>query len=157
MQKKIINIESQENLSTEPNWLNLETIATVEMTSEDANHPIEMALTSDKHTGWRASEAGKQMIRFVFTEPREIKLIKLCFLELTQERTQEYVLRYSADQGQSSHEIVRQQWNFNPEGANTEIEEHLLDLQNVSLLELIIIPDIAGGDVKASLQTLLVA
>jgi len=157
MQKKIISIEPQEKLSSEQNWLNLETIATVEMTSEDAHHPIEMALTSDEHTGWRASEAGKQMIRFVFNEPQEIKLIKLCFLELTQARTQEYVLRYSADQGQSSHEVVRQQWNFNPEGANTEIEEHQLDLQNVSLLELIIIPEISGGELRASLQTLLVA
>lgn len=38
------------------------------------------------------------------------------FVEAADARTQEYVLRWSADGGQSSNDIVRQQWNFSPPG-----------------------------------------
>ena len=66
-------------------------------------------------------------------------------------------LRWSADGGQSFHEIVRQQWNFNPQGANTETEEHQVELSGVNVLELVITPEIGGGDAVASLAHLRVA
>jgi len=157
MQKKIVSIDQQEKRSSEQNCLNLESIATVELTSESADHPIEMALTADLSSGWQAEESGKQMIRFIFKQPQQLNLIRLSFVETAIERTQEYILRYSADEGKSSHEILRQQWNFNPEGASLEEEEHQLELQNVMVFELIIIPDISGGEARASLQTLQLA
>jgi hypothetical protein len=78
-------------------------------------------------------------------------------METRTERTQEYVLRWSPDGGQSYREIVRQQWNFSPEGTTSETEDHHVDLPAVTVLELSIIPDISGGNAIASLAQLLLA
>ena len=157
MRKKIITTDQQESLSPDQDWLDLEKIVEVEMTSEDVDHPIEAALIPGITSGWRASESGKQMIRLLFAHPQDLKLIRLNFVEVITERTQEYVLRYSSDGGRSSHEIVRQQWNFSPEGTTSETEEHHIDLQTVTMLELIIIPDINEGEAKATLDKLQLA
>lgn len=53
------------------------------------------------------------------------------------------------------HDIVRQQYNFNPPGA--EVEEYDVNLDGVKALELKINPDITGGPAIASLAELRVA
>jgi hypothetical protein len=78
-------------------------------------------------------------------------------LELGIARTQEYVLRWSADGGRSFREIVRQQWNFSPQGTTSETEDHHIELPVVTVLELSIIPDISGGNAVASLAQLRLA
>jgi len=157
MRKKIISTDQHEVASPEQEWLDLERIVDVEMTSEDKDYPIEAALMPEPTSGWRAAESGKQMIRLVFSTPQKLKKIRLNFIETSTERTQEYILRYSSDAGQSSQEIVRQQWNFSPEGSTGQTEEYDIDLSTVTMLELIIIPDISGGEAKASLETLQLA
>jgi hypothetical protein len=158
MRKKIITTDQQEILSPDQDWLNLEAITKIEMTSEDVDYPIEGALIPGKTPGWRASTPGKQMIILLFPQPQDIKRIRLSFVETRTERTQEYLLRYSSDSGKSSHEILRQQWNFSPEGTTSETEEHHVDLQSVTMLELIIIPDTSGKEeVRASLEKLQLA
>ena len=107
--------------------------------------------------GWRAGETGAQTLRLLFPEPQRLTRVWLKFLESQAERTQEYVLRWSPDRGASFHEIVRQQWNFSPLGATTEVEDHQVDLQAVTVLELIILPDIGGRPAMASLQAMRVA
>ena len=156
MRKKIITLIQQETTYPDQDWLNLEEIAEVEMTSEDASYPIESALLPGQTSGWRAAESGKQIIRLLFVDPQRLQQIRLQFVETSTERTQEYVLRWSPD-GESFQDIVRQQWNFSPEGETNEIEDHHVDLQMVTVLELIIIPDISGGDALASLAQLQLA
>ena len=73
------------------------------------------------------------------------------------ERTQEYALRWSSDGGQSFREIVRQQWNFSPQGSTSESEDHRVELSDVTILELIIIPDTSGKIALASLAQLRLA
>lgn len=73
------------------------------------------------------------------------------------QRAQEYVLRWSPDAGQTWRDIVRQQWNFSPQGATTEIEEHRVDLPAVTLFELTITPDTSGSGAVASLQRMRLA
>lgn len=157
MRKKIINSIQQETISLEQEWLNIEEIVMVELTSEDTNYPIESALDPKKNSEWRAAEPGKQTIRLLFDHPQQLKIISLIFQESQVERTQEYVLRYVSENENSFQEIVRQQWNFSPEGNNIEKEEHHVDLHSVTELELIIIPDINGGDAHASLMQLQLA
>jgi hypothetical protein len=70
---------------------------------------------------------------------------------------QEFVLRWSARVGQPFREIVRQQWNFSSPGAVREIEDYSVDLVNVGVLELIIVPDKSGGEAHASLAKLRIA
>ena len=92
--------------------------------SEDVDHPIESALIPRMGSGWRAAQPGEQTIRLRFDEPLRIKRIRLLFHEDEQERTQEFVLRWSPDGGQSYREIVRQQYNFSPPEAAREIEDY---------------------------------
>lgn len=157
MRKRIITTGRQQTASADPTWLNLEDIAEVEISSEDAAHPIESALRPDETSGWRAAGPGKQTIRLLFARPQPLRRIFLSFVEPRTERTQEYVLRWSADGGQSFREIVRQQWNFSPQGAPAETEDHRVDLPAVTVLELSIVPDTSGGNAVASLAQLRLA
>jgi len=157
MRKRIIAPFERETGSPEDDWLDLESLADVEVTSEEVAHPIEAALLSGHGSGWRAGAPGKQTIRLLFTRPQRLRRICLSYVEPTARRTQEYVLRWSADGGRSYREIVRQQWNFSPPGAISETEDHRVDLPAVTALELTIIPDMSGGNASASLARMWLA
>ncbi|MDX2506806.1 MAG: carbohydrate-binding protein [Gammaproteobacteria bacterium] len=157
MHKRIITPVQQEAAFVDQDWLNIEQLAEVEITSEDADHPIESALLPNQGSGWRAAGPGKQTIRLLFSNPQQLQRIWLNFMETGAERTQEYTLRWSPDGGQSFQEIVRQQWNFNPQGATSETEDHKVDIPAATVLELNIIPDIGGGNARASLAQLWLA
>ncbi|MCW8941658.1 MAG: carbohydrate-binding protein [Gammaproteobacteria bacterium] len=157
MRKRIITPAHQETELPDLEWLDVEGLAQVEITSEDVAHPIEFALLPDQVSGWRAAEPGKQTIRLIFDQPQTLKRIWLQFVDNDTERTQEFVLRWSSDGGQSFREIVRQQWNFSPQGASSETEELHVELTGVTVIELSIIPDISGGDALASLTQLRLA
>ena len=154
MRKRIITPVQTETASPEEDWLNVEGLAEVEVTSEDTAHPIESALLPGSTSGWRAAGPGKQTIRLLFAAPQRLRRIWLKFVETGAERTQEYVLRWSADGGKSYRDIVRQQWNFNPQGATSETEDHHVELAAVTALELNIVPDTSGGSAVASLAQL---
>ena len=126
----------------------------VEITSEDKDYPVESAFASGEAQGWRAAEAGTQTIRLVFDQPQRLKRISLVFEEKEIGRTQEFVLRWSADGGNSFREIVRQQWNFSPPETIREVEEYQVELASVTVLELIIVPNVSGGSARASLKSL---
>jgi len=141
------------NTVLEQRWLDLSSAASVEVTSEQG-YPIESALLLDQHGGWRAAVAGPQVIRLIFERPSPVRRILLVFEEPALERTQEFVLRWSADGGHSFHEIVRQQWNFSPGGSVREIEDYTINLAGVTVLELSLVPDINRGHARASLLRL---
>jgi hypothetical protein len=157
MRKRIIGHGPREVAAAEPGWVDLDLWAQVEVTSEDADYPIEAALIPGTGLGWRAAQPGAQLIRLLFDQPRSLKRIHLMFHEGEQERTQEFVLRWSPDGGQSYREIVRQQYNFSPPDATREVEDYEIDLHGVTALELQIVPDISGGRAPASLAQLRVA
>jgi len=157
MRKRIIPSVQKETQPQGEDWLDLDRLAEVEITSEDAAHPIESALVPGESSGWRAAAPGEQTIRLLFAHPQRLRRIWLEFVEPVTERTQEFVLRWSSDGGQSFREIVRQQWNFSPQGATRETEDHRVDLLGVTVLELSIIPDIGGENAHASLAQLRLA
>ena len=157
MRKRLIDPGPGKGAAPEPEWLNLEHLAQVEITSEDAGYPIESALLPGTGLGWRAAQSGEQTIRLLFNEPLRLKRIYLVFQEDQQERTQEFVLRWSPDGGQSYREIVRQQYNFSPPAAGRQIENYDVNLHGVTALELKIVPDISGGSARASLAQLRLA
>jgi len=157
MRKRIIATAQQETDTPEVEWMDMDALAEVEITSEDTDHPIESALLPGHASGWRAAVPGKQKIRILFADPQQLRRIWLSFVETQTERSQEYVLRWSPDGGQSFREIVRQQWNFNPQGATSETEDLRVELPAVTVLELDIIPDISGGNAFATLEELRLA
>ena len=63
-------------------------------------------------------------------------------------------MRWSPDGGRSFREIVRQQWNFSPPNSIREAEEYQIELSDVTVLELVMVPDISGGVARASLNSL---
>lgn len=155
MRKRIVDFNHPNN-STDGEWLDLEKIAQVEITSENPEYPIEKALLLDSQSEWRAAQTGKQVIRLMFDQPQNINRIALHFVESQVERTQEFALRWFDSKSNSFHDIVRQQWNFNS-GSTEETEDYRVKLTNVTVLELIISPDIQGRQVYASLQKLRLA
>ena len=157
MRKRIIPPAQQENQAPGDAWLDLERLAEVEITSEDPAHPIESALIPGQGTGWRAAEPGEQTIRLVFASPQRLRRIWLEFVEPDVERAQEYVLRWSPDGGTTFRDIVRQQWNFSPGGATRQVEDHRVELSGVTMVELVIVPDVSGGGARASLAGLRLA
>ena len=156
MHKRILG-PVQEGDCLEPQWLNIEGLVEVEITSEDAAHPIESALLPGGPSGWRAAEPGQQTIRLLFKQPQPLRRIWMNFVEPQTQRTQEYVLRWSSDNGQSFREIVRQQWNFSPPSTTNEVEDHRVDLSAATMLELNIKPDISGVPAFASLAQMRLA
>jgi len=125
--------------------------------SRGANYCGPQALIPSAGSGWRAAQAGEQTIRLLFDDLQNVRRIQLLFREDQQARTQEFVLRWSPDGGQSYREIVRQQYNFSPPGVTREFEDYTVDLAGVTALELIIVPDLGGGDARASVAQLRIA
>ena len=157
MRKNQINIPLQDNTFLDHGGLDLQTLAQVEFSSEEATHPIEFVFTPDSKQGWRAAQAGEQIIRLLFDKPQQIKSIRLQFREQEQARTQEFLLRYSSDSGQSYRDILRQQYNFSPPDTSQQTETYTVALEGVTTLELLIHPDIQGGNACASLASLQLA
>jgi hypothetical protein len=138
-------------------WLDLAELATVEVTSEDPDFPIESVFSGDGSPGWRASQKGEQQIRIIFDQALAVHRIQLHFVEPTRERLQEFTVRWSAAEGGQSREIVRQQWNFSPTGSTSEVEDYEVQLEGVSALELAIKPDLTYNDARATLAAWRVA
>lgn len=152
MRKRVITpVVPQEPASLEPEWLDVEELAQVEVTSEDPAQPIESALVPGEESGWRAALPGEQTIRLVFDRPQRVSRMWLLFIEPDTTRTQEFVLRWSPDGGRSFREILRQQWNFGPPETIREVEDYRVQLDGVTVLELVIVPDKSGGEARASL------
>jgi hypothetical protein len=145
-------------------WLDLASIAEVEISSEDERFPIEHALevgdsaagttgAQPAAMGWRAATTGPQTIRLRFDAPIAIHRIYLRFLEREVERSQEFTVYAGSGDGElrpanaalrpadALREIVRQQYSFSPGGSTKEIEDYTVDLKGVTMLELHIDPD----------------
>jgi hypothetical protein len=151
MRKRIISRNQEQSYPVDEAWLDLESLAQVEVSSEESQHPIEAALLPSASPGWRAAAPGQQVVRLLFDEPRNLRLIHLVFNEHEQERLQEYTLRWCSGEGQPYREIVRQQYTFSPPTTTTEVEDYQVNLDRCAALELSIVPDVRGSAVRASM------
>jgi hypothetical protein len=152
MRKTIKNSETE--LAPEKgSWLDLRTIARVEVSSEDGRYPIESAFEEGDKRGWRAAQPGKQTITLFFDEPQRIRRICLQFVELEAERTQQFTLQWANGKTDAPRFLFQQQWNFSPTGSTGQTEDYEVDLHDVWLLQLVIDPDISRGPAVASLAS----
>jgi hypothetical protein len=133
-------------------WLDLETIAIAQLSSEDPHHPLEDAL-EEQREGWRALTPGPQVIRFRFDTPQTIKRIQLHFQEAEIERSQEVAI-FVTTKRYGRKELLRQQWMFSPNGATSEVEDYTFELEGVTALELQIDPGRHDKQVFATLKSL---
>ena len=166
MRKTLIDQAATAHNPAAPNdtWLDIDSLATVQITSEDPGFPIENALNplspGNSSSGWRAAAKGPQFIRLNFDGPAAIRHIHLHFIEAGCERSQEIAV-YAASSGGNLREVVRQQFTFSPGGSTEEIEDYTVNLSSVTTLELRIDPDRAHDPTHsqnfATLQSLRLA
>ena len=140
--------------SIEPEWLRIEELAEVSVSSEDATRPIEFALVDGAGPGWRAAAPGEQSVRIRFDEPQFIGLIQLRFDEAEHQRVQEFWLQWSDDRARTFQPIVRQQFSFSPSGATHEVENYNVSLKDATELELHIVADVSDRRHVATLTSL---
>lgn len=154
MRKTLINPSTENTTNSDLNYLDLEQLAQVEISSECQEHPIESALVAGSESGWQADGSGEQTIRLIFDQPQAVKHVFLMFDEQEQSRTQEFALLGRMDNEDYFREILRQQYHFSPPHTTQEIEHITVDLKQLKILELRIIPDISGGEACAKLTRL---
>ena len=135
-------------------WLDLQQIASAEISSEDPLHPFENALQGGG--GWRAADPGPQVIRLNFDAPQSIRRVRVEFREDHKERAQEFAL-FATSAANQRREIVRQQWTFSPGGSTTEVEDYSVDLPAILSLELEIDPGRHDKSAMATLESISVA
>ena len=75
MRKTVAKPSGQHASAAENNWLDLESIAEVEVSSEHPEFPIDSTLTEHGSRGWRADQPGVQTVVLKFDEPQQLKRI----------------------------------------------------------------------------------
>ena len=123
--------------------LDLDRLAVVEFTSEDKDYPVESALGAEEMRGWRAAASGPQTIRLIFDKPQKAY-------------THRARLRRNRDR---AHPRVRlaMVWGWRTlvsRNCAPALEDYRVELSNVTVLELTIVPDISRGSARASPKSL---
>lgn len=132
-------------------------LATVWITSESSNHPIEYAFDTHRGPGgtrWVAAEPGEQLILLAFDTAQTLRRITVEIEEAAVSRTQELELALSSDHGQTYRKLRHQEYTFSPPGTTFEREDWALMEEGVTHLRLQIIPDKGGTPYRATLTSL---
>ena len=133
------------------------TIATVLVTSEDPDHPIDHVFDGQRGPGasrWIAAQSGEQRVILAFDAPQTIQKLRVEIDEPDVNRTQEMDVSISTDGGQTYRELLRQEYTFSPPGTSHEHEQWTVNAGGVSHLQLRIKPDKGGRACRATLTSL---
>ena len=134
----------------ESRWLDLDAVAEVTIVAGGRRFPRSPQV-------WSADCSGEQTIEVRFREPTSLSRLRVICSEAEQSRTQEMTVWASLHRGEQHREVVRQQFNFSPDGATEEVEEYALQLEAVSTIELRIVPSIDGRPAVARVDELRLA
>lgn len=132
-------------------------LATVFVTSEAVEHPIEQAFDTQRGRGgsrWIAATPGEQVLILAFDTAQTIRHVSVEIEEPAVSRTQELDLAFSTDGGQTYQELRRQEYTFSPPGTTFEREEWAVTAEGVTHLRLRISPDKGGTPCHATLTSL---
>ena len=113
--------------------LPIESVATVYVSSEEADHPIECVFDEQRGPGgtrWVAGEDGEQVVIVAFDAPQTINQVALEIEECHIYRTQEIQLAVSKNGGVAYEELRRQEFNFSPDSTTFEREEWTISEQH---------------------------
>lgn len=140
-----------------PGELDVAALATVAVTSEAAEHPVENAFDDRRGRGgsrWVAATPGEQTLVLAFDAPQTLHQVTLEVEENHESRTQELDLAVSQDGGYTYRELRRQEFHFSPPGTTFEREEWTIAAADVTHVRLRIKPDKGDPRGRASLTTL---
>lgn len=137
-------------MSVDIKWLDLDVLADVTIVAGGRR--------VDRSLGvWSADCPGEQMIEIRFHYPMPVRRMRVVSSEIERSRTQEMTIWASLDRGERHRQVLRQQFNFSPNGATEEVEEYRLQLEGVSAIQLRIVPSIDGQRAVARVTELRVA
>ena len=159
LRKQIVPRRSNEPVPFE-NEISVADVATVQVTSEEAGHPIDNAFDHNRGPGgsrWIAAEPGEQTLILLFDRPQTIRKIGLEVEELAVSRTQELSVSVSSDGGRTYRELVRQEFNFSPGSTTFEREVWSTAATAVTHLRVEIKPDKGGRVGRSTLTSLTLA
>ncbi len=137
--------------------IDIAAVATVQVTSEAPDHPIDLSfdpLRGPGGTRWIAGEQGEHTMTLAFDAPQTINQILLETEEPEVACTQELQLSLSCDGGRTYRELLRQEFNFSPPGTTFEREMWTVSAQEVTHLRLVIKPDKGDKPCLATLASL---
>ena len=140
-----------------PGEIDIAAVATVLVTSEAPEHPVDHAFDAHRGPGgsrWIAGEPGEQTLILAFDAPQAIRRVILEVEEPEVARTQELQLAVSTDGGRTYREVLRQEYNFSPPGTSFEREDWTLDAVGVTHLRLMIRPDKGGKPCRGTITSL---
>ena len=156
LRKQIINAPGS-TLGASPGEIDIATVATVLVTSESPDHPVDHAFDGDRGPGGSrrvAGEPGEQTLILAFDAPQAIRRVALEIEEAEVARSQELQLALSTDGGRTYREVLRQEYNFSPPGTTFEREDWTVDTVGVTHLRLQIRPDKGGKPCRATTTSL---
>ncbi len=137
--------------------IDIAAVATVLVTSEAPEHPVDHAFDAHRGPGgsrWVVGEPGEQTLILAFDAPQTIRRVALEIEELEVARTQELQLAVSSDGGRTYRELLRQEYNFSPPGTTFEREDWAVPAVGITHLRLQIKPDKGGKPFRASITSL---
>ena len=140
-----------------PGEIDVAAVATVLVTSEAPEHPVDHAFDDRRGPGgscWAAGGPGEQVIILAFDAPQVLRRVGLEVEECEVARAQEIRVAVSGDGGRTYRDLVRQEYNFSPPGTTFEREDWAISAEGVTHLRLQIRPDRAGGAGRARITSL---
>jgi len=141
----------------EPGEKDIAALATVGVTSEATDYPIDHAFDSHRGPGgsrWVAGAPGPQRLLLTFDAPQTLRRLRLEVEEHEVSRTQDLQVAISRDGGHTYQTLLRQEYTFSPPGTTFECEEWAIPVEGVTHLQLVITPDKGGAPCYATLTTL---
>ena len=131
-------------------WLDLDVVA--EVTISVAGQRVARCAGA-----WSADRPGEQTIEIRFRHAITVSRVRVVSREAEQSRTQEMTIWASLRRGERHREVLRQHFNFSPGGATEQVEEYAVQLEDVSALQVRIVPCIDGRRAVARVSELCVA
>lgn len=159
LRKKILG-EQETRRASDPGEIDIAAVASVTISSEDPDHPIENAFDGRRGPGasyWMAAGDGEQVIVLAFDSPQKVGHVLLEVDENDVARSQEIQLLASLDGEKTYSEVIRQGFNFSPPGTTLEREQWQLNAERLTHLKLRIVPDTGGKPCRAKLTALVLS
>ena len=141
-----------------PDVKDIPALATVLVTSEAPDHPVDHLFDASDGPGgtrWIAAADGEQTLVLAFDAPQTIRAVGIEAEEPGATRTNVLTISLSDDGGRTYRERIRQEFNFSP-GTSFEREEWSMPAERVTHVRIVIQPDKGNAPHRATLTSLTV-
>ena len=128
-------------------WTDLEKVARSTVVSRGGRRSLVAS------GSWSADQPGEHTIDIRFHTPVTLRRLRVVCEETAIGRTQELTVWATLDRGERHKELVRRMSTFSPTVTHV-VEDHACAIEQVSAIQLRIVPDIDGRPRRALIRTL---